>query len=58
MSNIKDLREDFSSEDEDSILEYYNGKNYKCKKIEKQSHQARIILPHQSPTNPKFRIKK
>ena len=27
-------------------------------KIEKQSHQARIILPHQSPTNPKFRIKK
>ena len=26
MSNIKDLREYFSSEDEDSILEYYNEK--------------------------------
>ena len=36
MSNIKDLREYFSSEDEDSILEYYNEKNYKCKKIEKE----------------------
>ena len=31
---------------------------YVGEKIEKQSHQARIILPHQSPTNPKFRIKK
>ena len=36
MSNIKNLREYFSSEDEDSILEYYNEKNYKCKKIEKE----------------------
>lgn len=34
MSNIKDLKEYFSSEDEDSILEYYNRNNYKCKKIE------------------------
>lgn len=34
MFNINDLREYFSSEDEDSILEYYNEKDYKCNKIE------------------------
>ena len=34
MFNINDLREYFSSEDEDSILGYYNEKNYKCNKIE------------------------
>lgn len=34
MTNIENLGEYFSSEDEDSILEYYNGNNYKCKKIE------------------------
>ena len=34
MFNINDLREYFSFEDEDSILEYYNEKDYKCNKIE------------------------
>lgn len=34
MSNVEDLREYFSTDDEDSILEYYSEKNYDCKKIE------------------------
>lgn len=34
ISNIENLGEYFSSEDENSILEYYSGNNYKCKKLE------------------------
>lgn len=34
MSNVENLREYFSTDDEDSILEYYSEKNYDCKKIE------------------------
>lgn len=34
MSNVENLSEYFSSDDENSILEYYKEKNYKCKKVE------------------------
>ena len=43
MSNIKDLREYFSSEDEDSILEYYNEKKGVIHMYTKQPKKLMIL---------------